>query len=60
LRERQCLAWASSGKTMQEMAAILNVTSRVVKFHLDNGRRKLGAATLPHAVALAIRQELLP
>lgn len=59
-RERQCLGWASSGKTMQEMATILRVTPRVVKFHLDNGRRKLGASTLPHAVALALRRELLP
>jgi DNA-binding CsgD family transcriptional regulator len=59
-RERQCLGWASLGKTMQEMATILRVTPRVVKFHLDNGRRKLGASTLPHAVALAIRRELLP
>jgi LuxR family transcriptional regulator, activator of conjugal transfer of Ti plasmids len=59
-RERQCLGWASSGKTMQEMATILRVTPRVVKFHLDNGRRKLGASTLTHAVALALRRELLP
>jgi LuxR family transcriptional activator of conjugal transfer of Ti plasmids len=60
IRERQCLGWASAGKTMQEMATILGVTPRVVKFHLDNGRKKLGATTLPHAVALALRQELLP
>ncbi len=60
LRERQCLGWASSGKTMQEMAAILGVTPRVVKFHHDNGRKKLGASTLAHAVALALRRDLLP
>lgn len=60
LRERQCLAWTSSGKTMQEIAMILGVTSRAVKFHLDNGRRKLGASTMPHAVALAIRHGFLP
>jgi len=60
LRERQCLAWSSSGKTMQEIAMILGVTSRVVKFHLDNARRNLGASTIAHAVALAIRQGLLP
>jgi LuxR family transcriptional activator of conjugal transfer of Ti plasmids len=59
IRERQCLGWASAGKTMQEMAMILGVTPRVVKFHLDNGRKKLGASTLPHAVALALRRELL-
>ncbi|MEO6381280.1 MAG: LuxR family transcriptional regulator [Nitrobacter sp.] len=59
-RERQCLAWASRGKTMEETAMILNVTSRAVKFHLDNARRNLAAATITHAVAIAVRGGLLP
>ena len=59
-RERQCLAWASRGKTMEETAMILDVTSRAVKFHLDNARRNLGASTVAHAVALAVRHGLLP
>jgi LuxR family transcriptional activator of conjugal transfer of Ti plasmids len=59
-RERQCLAWASRGKTMEEIAIILDVTSRAVKFHLDNARRNLAASTITHAVALAVRHGLLP
>ena len=59
-RERQCLAWISDGKTMQDIAELLGVSSRGVKFHLDNARRNLAALTLPHAVALAFRQGLLP
>ena len=59
-RERQCLAWISQGKTMQDIASLLDVTPRGVKFHLDNARRNLAALSLPHAVALAIRQGLLP
>jgi LuxR family transcriptional regulator, activator of conjugal transfer of Ti plasmids len=59
-RERQCLAWISDGKTMQDIAELLDVTPRGVKFHLDNARRNLAALTLPHAVALAFRQRLLP
>jgi LuxR family transcriptional regulator, activator of conjugal transfer of Ti plasmids len=58
-RERQCLAWISDGKTMQDIAELLGVTPRGVKFHLDNARRNLAALTLPHAVALAFRQGLL-
>ncbi|MDH2404948.1 autoinducer binding domain-containing protein [Bradyrhizobium sp. SSUT18] len=58
-RERQCLAWISDGKTMQDIADLLGVTPRGVKFHLDNARRNLGALTLSHAVALALRQGLL-
>lgn len=59
-RERQCLAWISDGKTMQDIAELLDVTPRGVKFHLDNARRNLAALTLPHAVALAFRQGLIP
>ena len=59
-RERQCLAWISDGKTMQDIAELLGVSPRGVKFHLDNARRNLAALTLPHAVALAFRQGLLP
>jgi LuxR family transcriptional regulator, activator of conjugal transfer of Ti plasmids len=59
-RERQCLAWISDGKTMQDIAELLGIKPRGVKFHLDNARRNLAALTLPHAVALAFRQRLLP
>ncbi|WP_456679816.1 MULTISPECIES: helix-turn-helix domain-containing protein [unclassified Bradyrhizobium] len=59
-RERQCLGWISEGKTMQDIAQLLGVRPRGVKFHLDNARRNLAALTLPHAVALALRQGLLP
>lgn len=59
-RERQCLGWISDGKTMQDIAELLDVSPRGVKFHLDNARRNLAALTLPHAVALAFRQGLLP
>ncbi|MCP3468133.1 autoinducer binding domain-containing protein [Bradyrhizobium sp. CCGUVB23] len=58
-RERQCLAWTSHGKTMQDIAEMLKLSPRGVKFHLDNARQNLSALTLPHAVALALRQGLL-
>ncbi|AOO85117.1 helix-turn-helix transcriptional regulator [Bosea vaviloviae] len=54
-RERECLEWAARGKSMDEMAVIMSVTKRAVKFHLDNARVKLGADTLPQAVAIAMR-----
>lgn len=59
-RERQCLLWASSGKTREETAMILGVSARAVRFHLDNARQNLGASTVTHAVALALRRRLLP
>ena len=59
-RERQCLAWTSDGKTMRDIAELLGIGQRGVKFHLDNARQNLAALTLPHAVALALRQGLIP
>lgn len=58
-RQRQCLTWTSDGKTMRDIADLLGVSPRDVKFHLDNARKSLGALTLPHAVALGWRQGLL-
>lgn len=54
-RERECLTWASRGKSMEATAMILGITPRAVKFHLDNARASLGAETLPQAVAIALR-----
>jgi len=59
-RERQCLAWAALGKTVCETALIPDITPRTVAFHLANARRKLGAVSITHCVALAMRQRLLP
>lgn len=59
-RSRECLAWTARGKTMDDIAGILGVSSRVVKFHLDNARRSLEAETLAHAVGIALRRGLLP
>jgi len=54
-RERECLAWAARGKSMEATGMILGVTPRAVKFHLDNARANLGAESLPQAVAIALR-----
>ena len=58
-RERECLAWAARGKSMEATALIMGVTPRVVKFHLDNARANLGAQTLPQVVAIALRQRTI-
>lgn len=53
-REAECLAWTSQGKTAWEISAILHVSERTVKFHLNNVMRKLGVHSRAHAVARAI------
>jgi LuxR family transcriptional activator of conjugal transfer of Ti plasmids len=59
-RERQCLAWAAHGKTAADIAILVGIAPRTVVFHLENARRKLGAASIAQCVAEALRRGLLP
>jgi LuxR family transcriptional activator of conjugal transfer of Ti plasmids len=58
-RERQCLMWASRGKTSVDIAVLVDVAPRTVVFHLENARRKLGANSIAQCVAEALRRGLL-
>jgi len=58
-RERECLAWASLGKTAWETAQILGLSRRTVEFHLENAVRKLGAGNKVHAAFIAMRRRLI-
>jgi DNA-binding CsgD family transcriptional regulator len=51
-RERDSLAWVAEGKSDWEIAVILGLSESTVRFHVDNGRRKLGAVNRTQAVAL--------
>jgi len=53
-RERQCLLWATEGKTTWETSQILNISERTVTFHLQNVQGKLGAGNRQQAVARAV------
>ena len=59
-REVEVLCWAMAGKTNWEIAAILAIGERTVKFHVQNVKTKLQAASRAHAVAIALRQGLIP
>jgi LuxR family transcriptional activator of conjugal transfer of Ti plasmids len=58
-RERQCLTWASRGKTAADIAVLVGVAPRTVVFHLENARRKLDATSIAQCVAEALRRGLL-
>lgn len=58
-RERDCLSWASCGKTTSETAMILQVSERTVEFHIQNAMKKLGVHTKVHAIAVAIHRGIL-
>ena len=52
-RERETLLWIQNGKTNWEIAQILGISERTVKFHVQNILTKLKASSRSHAVALA-------
>jgi LuxR family transcriptional regulator, activator of conjugal transfer of Ti plasmids len=58
-RETACLQWIARGKTAWEVAEVIGISRRTVVFHLENAKRKLGAVTLPQAVALALHRNVM-
>jgi DNA-binding CsgD family transcriptional regulator len=58
-RERDTLAWVAEGKSDWEISVILGVSEATVRFHVDNGRRKLGAVNRTQAVARLAAARLL-
>ncbi len=58
-RERDSLALVADGKIDWEISVILGVSQATARFHVDNGRRKLGAVTRAQAVAMMVNQRLI-
>jgi DNA-binding CsgD family transcriptional regulator len=57
-REIDCLRWMAAGKTAFEVSAILGISERTVRFHLNAAREKLYCTTTTQAVAKAVSQQL--
>lgn len=58
-RERECLFWVSEGKTTDEVAVILGVSSNTVNSYITHAIRKLSASNRAMAVATAIRSGII-
>jgi LuxR family quorum sensing-dependent transcriptional regulator len=58
-REVEVLTWVAKGKSAWEIGEILNITKRTVDEHVRIAVQKIGAANRTHAVALAIKNELI-
>lgn len=50
-RERDTLAWVAEGKSDWEISVILGVSEATARWHVDNGRKKLGAVNRAQAIA---------
>jgi LuxR family quorum sensing-dependent transcriptional regulator len=54
-REREILQWVASGKTDEEIADILSISTTTVTSHVENAKQKLDAFRRTYAVVQAIR-----
>jgi DNA-binding CsgD family transcriptional regulator len=53
-RERDCLVLSGRGHTEKEVAQRLDISPNTVRVHIENIKRKLGAANKSHAIVLAL------
>jgi DNA-binding CsgD family transcriptional regulator len=58
-RERECLFWVSEGKTTDEVALILGVSSNTVNSYITHAIQKFSASNRAMAVATAIRSGII-
>ena len=58
-REIECLSWAAAGKTFGEIATILALSERTIKFYLDVARIKLRATNVTQAVSKAVAMNVI-
>lgn len=50
-RERECITWASQGKSASDIGAIVGISRHTVSFHLENVKRKYKVRTIVQASA---------
>ena len=58
-RELEVLTWVARGKSAWEIGEILNIAKRTVDEHVQTAVRKIGAVNRTHAVALAVRDQII-
>ena len=59
-RQVQVLTLVAEGATDREIARQLSLSTKTITHYVKNIRDRLGARSGAHAVALALRQDLLP
>jgi len=58
-RERECLLWLAIGQRQQQIAYRLGIHTKTVEKQIESARRKLKAASVAQAVAIALTYGLL-
>jgi DNA-binding CsgD family transcriptional regulator len=58
-RERECLFWVAEGKTTDDVALIVGVSTNTANRYIAHAIRKLSSANRARAIATAIRRGIL-
>jgi DNA-binding CsgD family transcriptional regulator len=58
-RQRAALTLTAIGMTGPKAAQAMDVSQETIKSHLKHARHRLGASTVAHAVAIALRDEII-
>lgn len=58
-REREAIEWVSQGNSDGEIGERMGISKVTAHFHVEQARKKLGASTRAHAVALALAHRVL-
>lgn len=58
-RQRACLLAAAEGQSAKQAARSIDLTPRTVQHHHEEAKRRLGAQSLTHAVALALKEGMI-
>ncbi|WP_127900189.1 helix-turn-helix transcriptional regulator [Solirhodobacter olei] len=58
-RQREALEWVAEGKTTQDIAVLMNISTAMVEKHLRLAREALDVDTTAHAVAKASRLHMI-
>jgi len=58
-REISCLQWQAKGKSQSDIAAILGISRRTVKFHIENTMKKFDVTTARQAIVRAIMEGII-
>jgi len=58
-REKECLTWASAGKTNQDIGVLLRISTRTAKKYIESAVAKFDASNRAQAVARALALSLI-
>lgn len=58
-REKECLEWASQGKTSFEIGTILGLSENTINNYIASIVRKMGASNRLHMVGIALRENYI-